>query len=334
MTLGMATAGRGDGAGIRAGVQAEREAEGGEGKRARDVILFHMQWDGRGFREEGGDWSQQGPHRGGKENAVGTTVRRAGMNFVRARASDVSLPMSSDFEELDFRPTPMGDLLLRRRRVLSLGGVEVFEVKLGEAYLMSSLFHDVEVALADLGLAQLEAGEWDVVVGGLGLGYTAMAALAHPTVRSMIVVDALEAVIDWHRRGLVPLGPKLMADARCRFVLSDFFALAKSGPGFDSTQPNRQFHAVLLDIDHSPRNLLHSRHGSFYDADGLRALATHLHPGGVFAMWSDAPADDDFTRALEKVFPAVTTQIVTFENPILDCESASVVYVARKASAP
>ena len=255
------------------------------------------------------------------------------MIAVRPRSCDVSLPMSSDFEELDFRPTPMGDLLLRRRRVLSLGGVEVFEVKLGEAYLMSSLFHEVEVALADLGLAQLQAGDWDVVVGGLGLGYTAMAALAHQSLRSLLVVDALDAVIDWHQRGLVPLGPKLMADPRCRFVLADFFASAEPGPGFDPAQPNRRFHAVLLDIDHSPRKLLHSRHGSFYESDGLRALATHLHPGGVFAMWSDDPPDDHFTRALETVFATVTSQVVTFENPILDCESASTVYVALKATA-
>ena len=117
---------------------------------------------------------------------------------VRDVASGVSSPMSRDFEELDFRPTAMGDLSLRRRRVLSLGGVEVFEVKLGDAFLMSSLFHEVEVALADLGLRALGAGAWDVVVGGLGLGYTAVAALTHPAVGSLLVVEALEAVIEWH----------------------------------------------------------------------------------------------------------------------------------------
>ena len=56
--------------------------------------------------------------------------------------------MSRDFEELDYRKTPMGELTLRRRRVALLDGLEVFEVKLGEAFLMSSLFHVVEVALA------------------------------------------------------------------------------------------------------------------------------------------------------------------------------------------
>ena len=240
--------------------------------------------------------------------------------------------MSRDFEELDYRKTPLGELTLRRRRVLSLDGLEIFEVKLGEAFLMSSLFHEVEVALADLGLAALEAGEWDVVVGGLGLGYTAVAALAHAEVRSLLVVDALDAVIEWHQRGLVPLGPKLTADARCRFVHGDFFALAGSTDGFDSALPGRRFHAVLLDIDHSPRNLLHPRHGAFYSPEGLRALAAHLQEGGVFALWSDDPPDEEFLRTLGAVFATANAQVVTFANPLLERESASTVYVARKAS--
>ena len=171
--------------------------------------------------------------------------------------------MSRDFAELDFRKTPLGDLSLRRRRVRALDDLEVFEVKLGDAFLMSSLFHEVEVALANLGLAALDPGPWDVVVGGLGLGYTAVAALKHATVRELIVVDALDAVIDWHQRSLVPLGPTLIGDPRCRLIHGDFFAMAASTTGFDPAQPGRRFHAVLLDIDHSPRNLLHPRHGTF-----------------------------------------------------------------------
>ena len=242
--------------------------------------------------------------------------------------------MSKDFEELDFRQTPLGELTLRRRRVAALDGAEVFEVKLGEDFLMSSMFHEVEVALADLGLAALGPGEWDVVVGGLGLGYTAVAALANAAVRSLLVVEALDAVIDWHRRGLVPLGAKLTADPRCRLIHGDFFALAASGMSFDPEQPGRRFHAVLLDIDHSPRNLLHPRHGTFYAPEGLRALAAHLHAGGVFALWSDDPPDDDFLHALGEVFDTPQAHVVKFPNPLLDRESASTVYVARQRASP
>jgi spermidine synthase len=247
--------------------------------------------------------------------------------------------MSRDFAELDFRKTPLGDLSLRRRRVRALDDLEVFEVKLGEDFLMSSLFHEVEVALADLGLAALktEGGETvvhDVVVGGLGLGYTAVAALRHASVRELLVVDALDAVIEWHEAGLVPLGPVLTGDARCHFVHGDFFALAAEETGFDPDAPARLFHAILLDIDHSPRNLLHPRHGTFYSPDGLRALAAHLHEGGVFALWSDDPPDDDFLAMLRIVFASATAQVVTFENPLLERESASTVYVAKLAALP
>ena len=242
--------------------------------------------------------------------------------------------MSNDFAILDQRPTPLGELTLRRRRLLMLDGLEVFEVKLGEAFLMSSLFHDVEVALADLGLAALDAPALDVVVGGLGLGYTSVAALKNPAVQSLLVVEALDAVIDWHNQGLVPLGAMLTGNARCRFIHGDFFALtAAPQAGFDPAQPGRRFHAVLLDIDHSPRNLLHPRHTAFYQPDGLRQLATHLHPGGVFALWSDDPPDDAFRENLDQVFVNSQAHIVKFHNPLLERNSASTVYVARKATA-
>src|SRR3954468_6851135 len=86
--------------------------------------------------------------------------------------------MSLDFEELDYRPTPIGALSLRRRRELTLG-VDVFEIKLGDEFLMSSLFTASEIALARLGLAGLSEPGLDVVVGGLGLGYTGKAVWGH-----------------------------------------------------------------------------------------------------------------------------------------------------------
>ena len=240
--------------------------------------------------------------------------------------------MSADFAELDFRQTPLGELTLRRRRVAALDGLEIFEVKLGDAFLMSSLFHEVEVALADLGLAALDATTLDVVVGGLGLGYTAVAALKHPAVRSLLVVDALDAVIEWHERGLVPLGPVLTGDPRCRFIHGDFFTLAAVPErGFDVEKAGRKFHAVLLDIDHSPKNLLHPRNAAFYETAGLRRLSAQLHPAGVFALWSDDPPDENFLSTLREIFATAQAHVVSFFNPLLERDSASTVYVARKA---
>ena len=231
-------------------------------------------------------------------------------------------------EELDYQQTAIGELTLRRRSVPQLGDVDVYEVKLGDAYLMSSLFHAVEEAVSNLGLGELDGTDWDVVVGGLGLGYTAVAALAWAKVRSLTVVEFLRPVIDWHLKGLVPLGKALTSDPRCRFLQADFFARALSGQGFAAGQ---RFHAVLLDIDHSPRNLLDPANAAFYSVDGLNRLNAHLHPGGVFALWSDDPPDDEFLQMLRQSFASARAEVVTFPNPLLERESASTVYVARKA---
>lgn len=238
--------------------------------------------------------------------------------------------MSRDFEELAYHQTPLGELTLRRRRMLSLGGIEVYEVKLGEAFLMSSLFHEVEVALAHLGLAELKGGHWDVVVGGLGLGYTARATLQHREIASLLVIDALQPVIDWQRHGLVPLAAEIVNDPRTRMLCADFFELAQATEGFDPEEPGRRFHAVLLDIDHSPRNLLHPQNAALYQPDGLRGLASQLYPGGVFALWSDDPPDEEFMDLLGGAFDTARAHVVNFANPLLEDQSASTVYVACK----
>jgi spermidine synthase len=238
--------------------------------------------------------------------------------------------MSANFEELDFRPTPIGVLTLRRRRSPT-SGLDIYEIKLGDEFLMSSQFTVAEIELARLGLAALDRGNLDVVVGGLGLGYTARAVLDNPGVRSLIVVDALAEVIEWHERGLLPLGRELTGDPRCRLVHGDFFALSHSGDGFDSTAPARRFDAVLMDIDHSPRNFLHPRHAALYQPEGLARLADHLNPGGVFALWSNDPPDDSFERVLAGAFATSAAHVVTFDNWRGEHDASNTVYVGVKA---
>ena len=241
--------------------------------------------------------------------------------------------MSVYFEELDFRPTPMGVLSLRRRRQLG-SGLDIYEIKLGDEFLMSSLFTVAEIALARLGLAALERSDLDVVVGGLGLGYTALAALENPSVKSLIVVDALAEVIEWHAQGLLPLGKEISGDPRCRLVHGDFFAMSDSSAGFDPLAPGRRFDAVLVDIDHSPRNLLHARHAALYTLAGLKRLAEHLHPGGAFALWSNDAPDQAFETVLAGAFAISATHVVSFENPLQHRDASNTIYVGVKAGLP
>ncbi|MEO8668788.1 MAG: spermidine synthase [Bauldia sp.] len=205
----------------------------------------------------------------------------------------------------------------------------MYEIKLGDEFLMSSLFTLAEVELARLGLAAATGAELDVVVGGLGLGYTADAVLADRRVRSLVVVDALPEVIEWHRRGLLPLGERLTADPRCRLVCGDFFEmLDPDAAGLDPEKPGRRFHAILVDIDHSPREVLAPGNAAFYAAAGLRRLAGHLRPGGVFGLWSNALPDDEFIAALRDVFSSAQPHIIRFPNPQQNREASNTVYIA------
>ncbi|MET0723348.1 MAG: spermidine synthase [Tardiphaga sp.] len=241
--------------------------------------------------------------------------------------------MSIFFEELDYRPTPMGVLTLRRRRKPG-SDVDVYEIKLGDEFLMSSAFTAAEIALADIGLSSLPQDGLDVVVGGLGLGYTAQAALANKRVGALVVIDALPEVIEWHQAGLIPVGRELTADPRCRLVHGDFFTMATSASGsLDPAAPGRRFDAVLVDIDHAPDNLLHPSHAVLYTAAGLQRLSEHLKPGGVFALWSNDPPDAAFEALLERVFGAVQAHVVAFENLSGEEEVSNTVYVGTKQAA-
>lgn len=234
------------------------------------------------------------------------------------------------FEEIDVQQTALGELSLRRRRIPALGDKDIYEVKLGEEYLMSSLFVEAEVALSSLGLTAVSGENLKVVVGGLGLGYTALAALDEDRVAELLVVEALEPVIRWHRDGKVPLGNQLSSDPRCRYINASFFDLAtKPEHGFDPENPGKRFDAILLDIDHSPSAHLNSDNASFYTEEKLGLMARQLSPGGVFAMWSNEPPDTAFSALLKTVFGQVEDHEITFYNPFQDRQAKNTVYLAR-----
>jgi spermidine synthase len=234
--------------------------------------------------------------------------------------------MALHFEEIDWQDTARGEISLRRRVDPTLG-VDVYEVKLGEEFLMSSLFTVAEIELARIGLAQVTGDRIDVLVGGLGLGYTAVAALADPRVQTLTVVDAIAPVINWHQRELLPDAAGLVTDSRAHLLEGDFFALVDGPVGFGAGRPDH-YDAILLDIDHTPRHVLHQSHSSFYLSEGLHSMRRHLKPHGVFALWSDDPPDQEFLEVLSGVFTEVSAHVVSFPNPLTGGDSANSVYVA------
>jgi spermidine synthase len=142
-------------------------------------------------------------------------------------------------------------------------------------------------------------------------------------VSAVTVVDTLPAVIDWHRRGLLPVSAALTDDPRTALVLDDFFALMRRGPGASD-----RYDAILLDVDHSPRHQLDPSHADLYTVDGMRALVRHLKPRGVFALWSDDPPEEEFQARASVVFDTVAAHVVDFDNPLTAGVSSNTVYVA------
>lgn len=226
------------------------------------------------------------------------------------------------FEELDWQRTDLGEITLRRRHD-PVADTQVYEVKLNDEFLMSSLFTVAEIALAELALVRLDRPDLRVLVGGLGLGYTARAALADPRVTELTVVEYAEPVIDWHRRDLLPDTVGLAADPRCHLRRDDFFRLIRSVPA-------TRYDAIMLDIDHTPRHVLHPSHEALYTVAGLTDLARHLVDDGIFALWSDDQPDAAFQPILEDVFAQSSAHVINFANPITGGESSNTVYLARR----
>lgn len=238
--------------------------------------------------------------------------------------------MNLIFEELDWQETPLGDISLRKRSEPRLDNLVIYEVKLGEEFLMSSLFVEAEEQLSILGLEKLKANghtqNLNVVVGGLGLGYTALTALKDNDVSQLRTIDVMKPVISWHQQGVLPVGDTLETDSRSELIHADFFKVATDvQQGFgDQTQVD----AVLLDIDHSPRHWLNQSNSGFYTKESLTAVANKIKTGGVFALWSNELPDQAFIDLLNTVFVSTDSHIVRFPNPYSGGKSINSVYIS------
>jgi spermidine synthase len=229
--------------------------------------------------------------------------------------------MAFDIDVLACEPTPIGLICLRQRPVPGESGAVVTEITLDNQFLMSSENTESERALSSLALEMHPGTGLRVLVGGLGLGYTAHEALRSGRVARVEVVELLAPVIDWVARGLVPLSGELNADARLTVTEGDVY-LRLSQP------PQARYDLILIDVDHSPDERLGSSNASFYTAEGLALAKQCLAPGGVLAVWSYAESSP-FADALRAVFRQVHVERSSFENRIVLGEETNWLFLAR-----
>jgi spermidine synthase len=228
---------------------------------------------------------------------------------------------ASDPEFLACEPSPLGMVGLRRRRLPGASEPDVLEITIDHAFLMSSANTVSERALAERALALHAGRDLSVLVGGLGLGYTAAAALGSERVARVEVVELLEPVIGWLARGLVPLAPVLRADPRFALRSGDVYAELAAPPA-------RRSDLILIDVDHAPEEPLGPASAAFYTESGLAAARRHLAADGVLGVWSWS-ASPAFEMRLRRVFDAVTVEPISFTNLVVGGEETNWLYFAR-----
>ena len=164
---------------------------------------------------------------------------------------------------------PHGEVLLRRRG-------EVEELVVNGVFAMDS-----SETRTERELARLAAGAARVLVGGLGLGYTA-AELLDADVAVLDVVELEDCLVGWARQGLTPTLDRVARDPRVRLWTADVAAVLDGR----TAQPTGPWDAVLLDVDNGPDFLIHDANAALYAEPALRRAYARLAPGGVLALWS------------------------------------------------
>ena len=227
-------------------------------------------------------------------------------------------------EILASEESPIGLLVLSQRPMLGDPDTLVTEITLDHQTLMSSYITGSERALAGISLNLHPGKTLNVLIGGLGLGYTAHEVLKSDRTAMVEVVELLPQVIDWLAGGLVPLADVLNSDPRLSVTEGDIYARL-------SAEPGETHDLILIDVDHSPDERLGTSDGSFYSVEGLRKAKRHLSPEGVLGVWSYSE-NIAFHESLCKVFPDVRVETVTFENELIEPQLTYWLFLAREVS--
>jgi spermidine synthase len=196
----------------------------------------------------------------------------------------------TEYVEVARAETERGEVVLRRR--VEDRAADVLELRVNGVFVMDTKETSTEVELAAIALDLVEDPR-RVVIGGLGLGYTAQRVLADPRVELVQVVELESALIGWMRDGTIPHGPGLLADKRLHLVDADIVQAVEEAMS--------TYDLVLLDVDNGPGHLVHESNAAVYQREFLASTRAVLDPGGALVVWSADPAPD-LAPAMESVF--------------------------------
>ena len=187
-----------------------------------------------------------------------------------------------EYVEVARAESPRGEVVLRERRDPECGENApcVLELRVNGVFVMDTLETSSEKGLATAALRQVDEPR-EVLVGGLGLGFTVHEVLADQRVERLVVVEIEDALVQWMREGTVPHGPAYLADERVSVVTADIrVAIGEARPA--------SYDLVLLDVDNGPGFLVHDDNAAVYQREFLEQLASCLRHGGALVIWSAA----------------------------------------------
>jgi spermidine synthase len=211
--------------------------------------------------------------------------------------------------------TQNGEFQLQRR------GEDVYELIYNGVFLMASYNEPSARALATLALSWLPPtrGHLQVLVGGLGMGYTLAAALADARVDSVDIVEIEPLIVRWNREHLGHLAGEPLADPRSHLYEADVVTFLRA--------TDARYDAVLLDVDNGPNWLAIDSNEQLYDVEGQATLQRHLAPGGVLGIWASETCST-FLDELAAAFSAAAAQEVIDTAPDGHTIEATI-YLAR-----
>ncbi|EFL34814.1 conserved hypothetical protein [Streptomyces viridochromogenes DSM 40736] len=210
------------------------------------------------------------------------------------------MPTSNDIPDvLDRREGPHGEVVLRRHG-------ERLEIIANGCFLMDTSDGRSERRLVDAALEALTGRTRpDVLIGGLGVGFSLAHAAADTRWGGITVVERESAIVEWHLGGpLSEISDRALADPRTRIVEADLVAYVN--------ETSDTYDALCLDIDNGPDWTVTEGNGNLYREAGLASCARVLRPGGVLAVWS-AQASPEFEETLRN---AGFQQVRTEEIPV------------------
>lgn len=157
--------------------------------------------------------------------------------------------------------------------------------------LMNSCWHRSEAELARIAGWCLPKLNPQILIGGLGLGYTLAAFLEEFNDKAQYTVSEQSLdVLNWYNKFYKKIVLREFDDSSVRFINMDIQDVINNSNSYD---------LIILDVDNGPDPISGGRNGELYTLTGLQKIKSKLREGGALLLWSafQAPEFEGLARS-------------------------------------